>query len=69
MNVVIIEDEKTAAKNLQYLLSEVDASIHIDKVIDTVSGAVDYFSEGNYYSRHNILTDSHKKVVVLALSI
>lgn len=45
MNVVIIEDEKTAAKNLQYLLSEVDASIHVDKVIDTVSGAVDFFSE------------------------
>ena len=45
MNVVIIEDEKAAAENLKFLLSEVDATIHVDRVIDTVSSAVDYFSE------------------------
>ncbi len=28
-------------------MSEVDASIYIDRTIDTVSGAVDYFSKDN----------------------
>lgn len=45
MKVVIIEDEKAAAENLKYLLFEVDTSFLIDKVIDTISEAVDYFSE------------------------
>jgi len=47
MKVVIIEDEKAAAENLKYLLSEVDTSIYIDRIIDTVSSAVDYFSKDN----------------------
>lgn len=47
MNVVIVEDEKTAAENLKYLLSEIDASIYIDAIIDTVSVAVNYFSHQN----------------------
>ncbi|MDD7886933.1 LytTR family DNA-binding domain-containing protein [Flavivirga sp. 57AJ16] len=47
MKVVIIEDEKTAAENLKYLLSEADSSIQVDKVIDTVSGTVDFFSKEN----------------------
>ncbi|MEO1030349.1 MAG: LytTR family DNA-binding domain-containing protein [Bacteroidota bacterium] len=47
MRVLIIEDEKAAAENLKILLSEVDASIHVDTIIDTVSGAVDYFSEAH----------------------
>ncbi|WP_299556007.1 LytTR family DNA-binding domain-containing protein [Seonamhaeicola sp.] len=45
MKVVIIEDEKAAAENLKFLLSEIDPSIQVDKIIDTVSGAVDYFSK------------------------
>lgn len=47
MKVVILEDERSAAENLKYLLREVDPSIHVDKILDTVSGAVDYFSNGN----------------------
>jgi len=46
MKVVIIEDEKAAAENLKFLLSEVDPTIQIDAIIDTVSGAIDYFSKG-----------------------
>lgn len=44
MRVAIIEDEKPAAENLKYLLSEADASIRVDAVLDSVSSAVDYFS-------------------------
>ncbi|MDT0605947.1 LytR/AlgR family response regulator transcription factor [Croceitalea rosinachiae] len=47
MRVVIIEDEKAAAENLKFLLSEVDAAIQIDDIIETVSGAIDYFSKEN----------------------
>lgn len=47
MNVVIIEDEKTASENLKYLLSEIDTLIYVDAIIDTVSGAVNYFSNQN----------------------
>ena len=47
MRVVIIEDEKAAGENLKFLLSEIDASIQVDKIIDTVSAAVDYFSKEN----------------------
>ncbi len=45
MRVVILEDEKTAAENLKYLLTEIDQSIYVESVLDTVSGAVDYFSK------------------------
>lgn len=44
MNVVIIEDELTAAENLKYLLNEIDAAITIVNVIDTVSEAIQYFN-------------------------
>jgi len=47
MRVVIVEDEKAAAENLRFLLSELDPSIEIDAIIDTVSGAVAYFSKEN----------------------
>lgn len=43
MKVAIIEDEKSAAENLKYLLNELDDNISIDKMIDTVDGAVEYF--------------------------
>lgn len=45
MRVVIIEDERAAAENLKFLLSEIDVSIYIDRIIDTVSDAIAYFSE------------------------
>jgi two-component system LytT family response regulator len=45
MKVVILEDEKAAAENLKHLLGHIDASIHVDRIIDTVSSAVDYFKE------------------------
>jgi two-component system LytT family response regulator len=45
MKVVIVEDEKAAAENLKFLLSETDTSIYVDKIIDSVSEAVKYFSE------------------------
>lgn len=43
MRVVIIEDEKSAAENLKHLLKAIDSSIYVSQVIDTVSGAIDYF--------------------------
>lgn len=42
MKVVILEDEKSAAENLIYHLSEIDHSIEVAMVIDTVSEAIDY---------------------------
>lgn len=47
MRVVIIEDEKAAAENLRFLLSEAEPSIHVDKVIDSISETVKYFSGNN----------------------
>lgn len=43
MNVLIIEDERAAAKNLHYLLEEIDPSISVRKVIDTVADAIEFF--------------------------
>lgn len=45
MKVAIIEDEKPAAENLRYLLSEIDASIVVEVVLDSVVGAIEYFSQ------------------------
>lgn len=47
MKVVILEDEKSAAENLRYLLTEIDDEILVDRVVDTVSDAIDYFSVNN----------------------
>ena len=47
MKVVIIEDEKAAAENLKFLLSEVDSSIIVDRVIDNITETIKYFSEEN----------------------
>jgi two-component system, LytTR family, response regulator LytT len=43
MKVVILEDEKSAAENLIYHLGKIDPLIEVERVIDTVSDAVDYF--------------------------
>lgn len=45
MKVVIIEDEHAAAENLKYLLKEIEPSIIIETVIDTVIGAVNFFNK------------------------
>lgn len=45
MKVAILEDEKSAAENLIYHLGQIDPSIEVDMVIDTVSGGIDYFKE------------------------
>lgn len=45
MKVAIIEDEKAAAENLKFLLSELEPGLQIDSVLDTVASAVDYFSQ------------------------
>ncbi len=47
MRVVILEDEKSAADNLKSLLSKVDSSIVIDRVIDSVEDAFIYFQSGH----------------------
>ncbi|MCR4816183.1 MAG: LytTR family DNA-binding domain-containing protein [Bacteroidales bacterium] len=47
MNSIIIEDETIAAQNLQRLINEVDPSIKISAILQTVEDAVEYFSEHN----------------------
>lgn len=47
MKIVIVEDEMSAAENLKYLLREIDPEIVVDRILDTVSAAVDYFSREN----------------------
>ncbi|MFK5879478.1 MAG: LytTR family DNA-binding domain-containing protein [Flavobacteriaceae bacterium] len=45
MKVIIVEDEIAASENLTYLLNEIDASIEVVTVLDSVSAAVNYFSK------------------------
>lgn len=45
MRIVIIEDEKPAAENLRYLLTEIDPLINVERIIDSVADAVEYFSK------------------------
>ena len=45
MKVAIIEDEKPAAENLKYLLSEINQSISIEVVLDSVEEAAAFFSQ------------------------
>ncbi len=47
MKVVIVEDEIAASENLNHLLKQVDATITVIKVLDTVKSCVVYFSESN----------------------
>lgn len=43
MKVIIVEDETTAANNLKHVLNQVDSSIEILEVIDSVEQAVEWF--------------------------
>lgn len=45
MNVVIIEDEIAASDNLTYLLKNIDPSIRVVTVLDSVSASVSYFAK------------------------
>jgi len=45
MKVVIVEDEIAASENLTYLLNDIDPTLEILKIADTVKAAVSYFSK------------------------
>jgi two-component system LytT family response regulator len=45
MKVVIIEDENLIAKNLQLLLKQIDSTIEVVTVLDSVSGTVNWLKE------------------------
>lgn len=44
MNVVIIEDEKAAVRNLAAILVELNADIKIIKTLDSINGTIEWFS-------------------------
>lgn len=43
MNILIIEDEHKAARELERILLEIDANIFITSIIDSVESGIDYF--------------------------
>jgi two-component system LytT family response regulator len=45
MQVLIIEDEKKAARNLEKILSEIDDTIHVAAVIESVEQGIKWFGE------------------------
>ncbi|MEM1260553.1 MAG: LytTR family DNA-binding domain-containing protein [Bacteroidota bacterium] len=45
MNVLIIEDEAAAAENLKYLLTEMEGSIHVEAVLDSVKESIRFFEK------------------------
>jgi len=45
MNLLIIEDEITAANRLQKMIRDVDGSLQVSAIIDSVIGAVNYLSK------------------------
>ena len=49
MKAVLIEDEHSAAANLQYLLKSVEPKIEIIETIETVSDAIVFFNENQDY--------------------
>ncbi|MFK2819251.1 LytTR family DNA-binding domain-containing protein [Flavobacteriaceae sp. LMIT009] len=46
MRVIIVEDEVAASENLTYILNQIDPSIEIVKILDSVASAVSYFKSG-----------------------
>ncbi len=44
MNVLIIEDEKIAANNLEKMLRQIDSNIYIQSEIDTIEEAVKWLN-------------------------
>ena len=57
MKVIIVEDEIAASENLTYLLNEIDPSIEVVTVLDSVKSAVNYFS--NSIDADLVLMDIH----------
>lgn len=49
MNVVIVEDEPTAARGLTSLLMEIDPSIEIIHVLDSIEASSQWFSANDVY--------------------
>ena len=49
MKAVLIEDEHSAAANLEYLLKSLEPNIQILEIIETVSDAITYFKENSDY--------------------
>ena len=45
MKVIIVEDELAASDNLTYLLSTIDSSIEVLKVLDAVKSSIAFFSK------------------------
>jgi Response regulator of the LytR/AlgR family len=45
MKAIIIEDENSAVENLKYLLNTIVPEVHISKVIDTVSDAIEFLNK------------------------
>jgi len=46
MNVLIIEDEQVAAQQLQRLLQEIDPTIQVSAVLQSIEESVEYFNDG-----------------------
>lgn len=44
MKVLIVEDEIAASDNLTYILKSINAEIEVLDVLDSIAGAIDYFS-------------------------
>ena len=57
MNVLIIEDEKAAARNLISLLGEIDPNIMVTAVLDSVVDSVEWLK--NHSEFHLIFMDIH----------
>ena len=49
MRAIVIEDEHSAAVNLEYLLKSVEPNIQIVETIETVSDAIDFFKGNTNY--------------------
>ncbi|MFC1556652.1 LytR/AlgR family response regulator transcription factor [candidate division KSB1 bacterium] len=45
MNVIIVEDEYSAARNMRALLKEIDEDIHVLEVLESVKDAVQWIAE------------------------
>lgn len=55
--IIIVEDEIAASENLTYLLNEIDATIEVVTVLDSVKAAINYFS--NPIDADLVLMDIH----------
>ena len=47
MNVLIIEDEKNAAENLETMLHQIDKHIHVQRKIDSIEESVNWLNTNN----------------------